>query len=159
PPFDIVDRAAVAALGLANGTWRPKRRSRGLVDTVLELPLVRSYVVGRARADVDRRTRGNYPAPLAALSCVETGLGRGERAGLECESSGFGRLSASPEAKALIGLFLATNELKKGSGDAAPRKVERVGVLGAGLMGAGIAGASLDQVPVTMRDVSLEALS
>jgi 3-hydroxyacyl-CoA dehydrogenase/enoyl-CoA hydratase/3-hydroxybutyryl-CoA epimerase len=158
PPYDVVERAAEAALRLSRGQRVGRRPRRPLLDRALELPVVRSFVLDRARKATIAKTRGNYPAPLATLRCVEVGLAKGESAGFDQESVGFGLLSASPEAKALMGLFLSTTEAKKRAPAAAPRAVARLGVVGAGLMGAGIAGASVAHVPVAMRDVSLEAL-
>lgn len=158
PPFGLVEIAATAARRLADGTLRPRRRQRELLDRLLELPLVRSFVIDRARRETLAKTRGNYPAPIATLRCVEVGMKQGEDAGFEQESLGFGMLTASPEAKALIGMFLATTELKKPNANVEPRPVRRLAVLGAGFMGAGIAGVSLDRVPVVLKDVALDAL-
>jgi len=158
-PGGIVDTAARAALGLADGTLRPRRRTRSIADRLLESPLGRWVVFRRARADVARRTRGNYPAPPAILDCVETGWTRGARAGAARESDLFGRLAAGREARNLIGLFDAMTELKKPDRAATPRPVRRVAVLGGGFMGRGIVAVSLPHAPVTVKDVSDDVLS
>lgn len=158
PEFGLVEVAAEAARHLADGSLRPRRPKRAVLDRVLELPVVRSFVLDRARKEVIAKTRGNYPAPIMTLQCVEVGLAKGEQAGFEQESLGFGILTASPEAKSLIRLFLATTDMKKHRGSVEPRPVTTVAVLGAGFMGAGIAGVSLPHVPVVLKDVSLDAL-
>ncbi len=158
PPYGLEETAVIAARRLADGTLVRKTRKRRWRDRVVEAQPARALVIGRARREVLAKTRGNYPAPLAALACVETAISRGPAAGAEAESVGFGQLTASPEAKALIGLFLATTDMKRPKRTAEPRVVTRVGVLGAGLMGAGIAGVTLSKRDVVLRDISLEAV-
>ncbi|RMH39303.1 MAG: fatty acid oxidation complex subunit alpha FadJ [Deltaproteobacteria bacterium] len=106
-------------------------------------PVGRKLLFDQARKKVLAQTHGNYPAPLAILEVVKTGLDKGLDAGYEAEAKAFGRLVASPEAKQLMGIFFATRALEKDSGvddpSVEPRRVDKVGVLGAGLMGAGIA--------------------
>jgi 3-hydroxyacyl-CoA dehydrogenase/enoyl-CoA hydratase/3-hydroxybutyryl-CoA epimerase len=158
PPFRIVDQAVDFARRVVGGDVDVLRPVPSIAERALELPIVRKFVLNSARARVLEKTRGNYPAPLATLRCVEVGLDRGLLAGYDQESGGFGRLCASPEAKSLIRIFLARTELKKRRGRAAPRAIERVGVVGAGLMGAGIAAVSLERSPVVLHDASPPAL-
>lgn len=108
------------------------------------------------------KTKGNYPAPLAILSCVYEGLQVNLDQGLAIESRHFVKLANSPVAKAMIRtLFFGMNEANKGVSrpKAIPTQdVKKVGILGAGMMGAGIAyvsaGAGID---VVLKDVSVEA--
>ena len=104
--------------------------------------LGRHLLFSKARKATLAKTRGNYPAPIRILEVVRTGIERGLPAGLTAESKAFGELAVSPEARELIHIFFATNALKKDPGvenaDIEPRKVSKVGVLGAGFMGAGI---------------------
>ena len=159
----IAETAARAALTLAEGTLsrpQPKGMGRKLEAAAAAFGPTRSLILKKARDEVLRKTRGLYPAPLAILDCVESGLAEGEAAGLACESERFGELAVSPEARSLIWLFQAMTERKKGpdpSEDA--RQIDRLAVLGAGFMGAGVAAASLDICPVTLRDISDEALA
>ncbi|MDX1514144.1 MAG: 3-hydroxyacyl-CoA dehydrogenase NAD-binding domain-containing protein, partial [Gammaproteobacteria bacterium] len=103
----------------------------------------RHLLFSRADKSVRAKTRGNYPAPERILEVVRTGLERGMPAGLAAETKAFGELAVSPEARQLVGIFLATNALKKDTGvddpNVRPRELGKVGVLGAGFMGAGIA--------------------
>jgi 3-hydroxyacyl-CoA dehydrogenase/enoyl-CoA hydratase/3-hydroxybutyryl-CoA epimerase len=82
--------------------------------------------------------------------------------GLEIEAEAFGRLAVSPECRALVSVFFATQEIKKDGGypeGTAVGEVEKLGVLGAGLMGAGIAGAAAHVgVRVRVKDESHDAL-
>src|SRR5680860_1151207 len=73
----------------------------------------RDVVMKRARKEVERKTRGLYPAPEAILDCAETGLARGLDAGLECEARRFGELVVDRRTKQLIGLFHAGRALSR----------------------------------------------
>ena len=157
-PFGLVDTASLAALQLASGKLK-KREEKSLKDKVMGFGPVSNFVLGKAREGVEAKTRGLYPAPKAILRCVEAGVKDGFKAGQETEIREFGKLVVSPEAKHLIWLFNAMNELKKLPEGAAPRPVKRLAVLGAGLMGEGIASVSLGQSPVVVKDVGDQALA
>src|SRR5207244_12286074 len=105
-------------------------------------------------------TRGNYPAPLAALEAVEHGLKHGMAEGLKREAQLFGQLAVTDVSRKLVQIFFATTALKKDFGIAnppPPAVVSRLGVVGAGFMGSGIAGTAIAQagVDVRMKDADL----
>ncbi|MBI5443031.1 MAG: enoyl-CoA hydratase/isomerase family protein [Deltaproteobacteria bacterium] len=158
-PGGLVETAAKAALGLANGTLKPNRDKQPLIEKPLALPPVRAWALGKARDEVMKKTRGLYPAPLEILACVAKGLADGTEAGQEEEAVRFGKLVGSVGAKNLIRLFDAMTALKKAPKGDEPKAVKRLGVLGAGLMGEGIAAVSLALGPVVLKDVSDEGLS
>jgi len=156
-PGGIVETAAKAALLLAEGKLAPKRLPLAARVTLM-LP-ARMLILRAAHKQVRGKTRGLYPAPPAILDCVATGLAHGIERGLERESQHFGVLVASRQAKCLVGLFHAMNDLKKAPPTPEPRAVGRLGVLGAGLMGSGVASVSLSHCPVVLRDIGDAALS
>lgn len=156
-PAGIEETAAKAALDLAEGRLKPKRK-RPLKDRLMALPPLRTFVFRQAAKSVAAKTRGNYPAPPFILQCAEAGLARGRKAGDDVECRLFGQLTASPEAKALLGLFEAMTELKKRPEGDAPAPVTKLAVLGGGFMGSGIAAVSLSHVPVVVRDPFPESL-
>lgn len=156
-PRGIADTAARAALQLAEGKLRVERKL-GILDRLFNGPLL-GMVIGAARKETLRKTKGNYPAPLALLECVQTGLARGFKAGQEAEIRNFGKVASGPEAKNLIRLFDAMNALKKIPVDAEPRKVSRLGIIGGGFMGEGIAAVSIGICPTFVKDISDEALA
>ncbi len=125
--------------------------------------LGRHLLFSKARKAMLAKTRGNYPAPERILKVVRTGLERGHQAGFGAEIEAFGELAVSPEARELINIFFATNSLKKDSGveDASvePRRVRKIGVIGAGFMGVGIGSVSAHRagVEVVFKDRDLES--
>lgn len=158
-PGGIVETACRAALALAEGRLRRPRPRLKLVDRLARFGPVRSFILRKAREQVDRQTRGNYPAPYAILDCVETGLKRGRAAGLERESKYFGELGVTSVSRHLVWLFHAMNRAKRPWPEGRAATVGRLAVLGGGFMGAGIASVSLGRCPVVLRDLEPEVLA
>ncbi|MEZ0485704.1 3-hydroxyacyl-CoA dehydrogenase NAD-binding domain-containing protein [Fibrella aquatica] len=107
------------------------------------------------------KTKGNYPAPLAIMSCVYEGLQVNIDRALMIEARYFVKVATSKVAKNLIGtMFLGMNEANKGASrpkDQPKTEVKKVGILGAGMMGAGIAYVSaVAGIEVVLKDVSVE---
>lgn len=99
-------------------------------------------------------TGGHYPAGPAALRAIRVGIDEGQEAGYTEEIRQFGKVAVSPEAKALVSIFVATQAMKHESGvatEAEIRPVSRVGVLGGGLMGGGIAAVNTTNTTATTR--------
>lgn len=120
----------------------------------------RNFVFKKAGETVMKKTGGLYPAPLRIIDVVKEGLEKGPAHGYKKEAEGFGELSQTTEAKALMGLFFGQTECKKNHYGAPERPVKTVAVLGAGLMGAGIAQVSLQKGhQVIMKDNIQEGLT
>lgn len=120
----------------------------------------RSIVRKKASAQVQKETKGFYPAPPAALEATLFGLANGIEAGLALEARELGRLICSRESKCLTRLFFLT-EASKGIGKGARKAAEQIHgvVVGAGVMGAGIAFAlARNQCPVILKDANDTAL-
>jgi 3-hydroxyacyl-CoA dehydrogenase/enoyl-CoA hydratase/3-hydroxybutyryl-CoA epimerase/enoyl-CoA isomerase len=105
----------------------------------------------------------NYPAPMLALKNMQMGATLGRDAALEIEAKHFAKAAVTPQAEALIGLFLADQAVKKISGSwakKATREIRQAAVLGAGIMGGGIAYQSaVKGTPIVMKDIREEALA
>ncbi len=149
--------AVQRAKELGNGKRPQTRRDRGFVGALLDgNPIGRSVVLRKAREETLRKTKGHYPAPLAALDAVAAGLSGRRSHGFREESRLFGEMAATDVSRQLIYLFFATTALKKDSGvgvPVEPRKVKKVGILGAGFMGSGIASVAVQQgTVVRMKD-------
>src|SRR5205823_13800254 len=143
--------------GLSKEARKKKRQPVGLTEEQ------HSYTFAVARAQVLAKTKGQLPAPLAALDAIAKGCNLPLEDGLKAETDAFVPLVGSPISKNLIAVFFMTQRLAKDAGVAdtkvQPRNVERVGVLGAGIMGAGIAGAHVRRgIPVLMLDTAPGAL-
>ncbi len=162
PPPLLRSLAVAAAVRLLESGLPRRTRHGGAVAWLLDAnPIGRALVYRMARKSVQAKTGGHYPAPLAALEAVRTGLERGMRAGFVDEHRRFGELAVSAVSRKLVQIFFATTALKKDDGvepgTALPRPVRRLGVVGAGFMGAGIAGTAVSQagVEVRMKDAEL----
>jgi len=96
-----------------------------------------------ANALYRKETYDNYPGARALLQSVFEGLQLPMDAALRVESRHFAQVLQTREAAAMIrSLFVSLQELNKGARRPPaepPRKIGRLGVIGAGFMGAGIA--------------------
>jgi len=166
--FDVVpgERLQEEALRLLawakeSGAWREARKRKQQPVGLTEEQL--TFTIAVTRAQIMEKTKGQFPAPLAALEAIARGCNLPLEDGLKVESELFAPLIGSPISRNLIAVFFMTQRLQKDPGvaDASvqPRPVERVGVLGAGLMGAGIAGAHIRRsLPVMLLDSVPQAL-
>ncbi|MEO7102008.1 MAG: fatty acid oxidation complex subunit alpha FadJ [Gemmatimonadaceae bacterium] len=156
----ILRRIAIArALALGEGRLKRTSRSSGASGLLLDSnPIGRRVVFKKAREETEKKTHGNYPAPLAAIQAIEAGMTQGMPAGLREESRLFGEMAVTDVSKQLIFLFFATTALKKDSGllpghTAMPIAIEKLGIIGSGFMGAGIAGVAIQKgTIVRMKD-------
>jgi 3-hydroxyacyl-CoA dehydrogenase/enoyl-CoA hydratase/3-hydroxybutyryl-CoA epimerase/3-hydroxyacyl-CoA dehydrogenase/enoyl-CoA hydratase/3-hydroxybutyryl-CoA epimerase/enoyl-CoA isomerase len=144
PPERLLDEARrLLAWAQESGDWREVRRRKQQPVGLTEEQA--SFLFAVARAQVLEKTKGHYPAPLAALEAIAKGCNLPLDEGIKAETEQFTPLAGSPISRNLIAVFFMGQRLQKDPGVAdanvKPREVQRVGVLGAGIMGAGIAGA------------------
>lgn len=146
----------------------------------LERAIVEGNPLGRALfwkqmgSTVEARTHGHYPAEKAILDVLERFGLRGFQAAAKLEARSFGTLVVSPTSRRLVDLFFSEVSLKKDLGsppntrttkpdrrpversehaEHAPKRLQAVGIVGAGLMGAGIAATTIRAgIPVRLRD-------
>ncbi len=128
-------------------------------------PIGRKLIQKKAKEMVEEKTKGFYPASFKALEAVFEGYETSLPKGLELEATLFGQLAVTRESKSLVHLFHATTALKKHRFKGAARerfgkkKVETIGVVGAGFMGAGIATVCADRgISVMYSDPNKESL-
>jgi 3-hydroxyacyl-CoA dehydrogenase/enoyl-CoA hydratase/3-hydroxybutyryl-CoA epimerase len=159
--------ATAEQLALANigsGGVKENKRHQSFIDKLLDNNGIgRKLVYSQARKSVLSKTKGNYPAPLKIIDCVQMGVEQTSAKGYQTEANHFGQLVMSAESEQLRGLFFATTEMKKEQGvnGVEPFKVNKTAVLGGGLMGGGIAfvTATKAKIPVRIKDISQQGLS
>jgi 3-hydroxyacyl-CoA dehydrogenase/enoyl-CoA hydratase/3-hydroxybutyryl-CoA epimerase/3-hydroxyacyl-CoA dehydrogenase/enoyl-CoA hydratase/3-hydroxybutyryl-CoA epimerase/enoyl-CoA isomerase len=163
-PSERLREEAVRLLRLAAETrsWEAARKRKQQPVGLSEEQL--AFTAAVARATVLAKTKGQLPAPLAALDAILKGCNLPLDEGLYVESTCFMPLVGSPISRNLIAVFFMTQRLQKDPGvsdpKVMPRDVQRVGVVGAGIMGSGIVGAHIRRgVPTLMLDISPEALA
>jgi 3-hydroxyacyl-CoA dehydrogenase/enoyl-CoA hydratase/3-hydroxybutyryl-CoA epimerase len=159
-PYGLLDAAKKAALEQVSKTGSPKKK-KPLISKVIEgTSLTRKIIYKKAHQLSEKQTLGNYPAPPKIIYCVETGIEKGKKAGLDAEAETFEELARTPQAQELINLFFGMNALKKNPNKDLVRPLKKVGILGAGFMGAGIANiTAVKGVEVLLKDVSYEAIA
>jgi 3-hydroxyacyl-CoA dehydrogenase/enoyl-CoA hydratase/3-hydroxybutyryl-CoA epimerase/enoyl-CoA isomerase len=105
----------------------------------------------------------NYPAPMLALKNMQEAATLGRDAACEVEAKYFAKAALTPQANALIGVFLADQAVKKASGaweKKSAKQINQAAVLGAGIMGGGIAyQTALKGTPIIMKDIREDALA
>ena len=139
-----------------------RAKAATLQEKLLESAL-KGIVFSKAKASVLKETKGHYPAPLAALEAIRKGFGAPLAQALEEEVAGVSTLVGTSTMRNLVNLFFRMEEVKKETGvreGVKPRKVRRIGVLGAGVMGGGIAQLAADKgYPARMKDIKPEPLA
>jgi len=113
-----------------------KRKNGSFMDRYLP-----SVVFSYARKNVMEKTKGKYPATIAILDLMQKTYTKEVEEGLEYEARAFSKLAITDISKNLIGLFFASEALKKERGvkrKANPISINMMSVVGAGVMGSGI---------------------
>ncbi|WP_075359731.1 3-hydroxyacyl-CoA dehydrogenase NAD-binding domain-containing protein [Caballeronia sordidicola] len=104
----------------------------------------------------------NFPAPLKCIDAVAAGVKLGFDKGLAVERECFVALVQTPESRALRHAFFgerAASKIPDVPSNTPVRKIERIGVIGAGTMGGGIAMNFINAgLPVTLLETKQEAL-
>jgi 3-hydroxyacyl-CoA dehydrogenase/enoyl-CoA hydratase/carnithine racemase len=170
----LIRAADALELGLVDHVLEPVE----FVDDSLELLLQRieagdgkrhpeadlsdvAEVVRKARARVDDVVHGQAPAPYRALELIESAAGWSFAEGYAAEEEALAELLPGPEAQASIYAYdVVERRIKRPAAmpDAEPRRVQRVGIVGAGLMATQLATLFLRrlEVPVVLTDVDAE---
>ena len=159
------ERAAAKAWLLGDGQKDPlqpwDRKGYKIPGGGVMTPMgMQTFTAGNAM--LREKTYGNYPAPVAILSCVFEGLQTDIDTGLQIEARYFANLVAGDVSKNMIrSLFFGLNNAKKLAGrptGVAQQKYVRIGMLGAGMMGAGIAySTAVAGIEVVLLDATPEA--
>jgi 3-hydroxyacyl-CoA dehydrogenase/enoyl-CoA hydratase/carnithine racemase len=133
-----------------------------LADSPLERPSVdlssTTAVVAKARAQLDASVHGAAPAPYRALDLIEGAATWPVAEGYRAEEDALAELLPGDEAQASVYAFeLVEFRQKKQPGipRIEPRRVSKVGIVGAGLMATQLAQLFLRRLetPVVIRDI------
>lgn len=147
-----------------SGDYKNDRRCWSQPLPISETEL--GFLGATASAVIRGQTKGQYPAPEAALEVMlEAALTDSDTA-CQMEAEGMSQLFGSAVNAALLNVFFLTDRNKKDAGvdsptaaSRQPAKVHSVGVIGAGIMGAGIAAANIRRgISVVIDDASKETL-
>lgn len=180
---DSVSAPAAAKMGLADDVTSPDDLVAAAIRMIEQDKESKSYLACReqrsgsitlsetelgflgatASAYIQGQTKGQYPAPMAALEVLLGGSTMDADDALKMEAEGLAELFGTPVNAALMNVFFLTDRNKKDEGvdhlEGEKTKIDSVSVIGAGIMGAGIAAANIRRgVATTMSDANAEAL-
>jgi 3-hydroxyacyl-CoA dehydrogenase len=148
-PVEFVDESlAFAAELVESGGIERTAPDWSELDTLLR----------KARSRVDDAVHGATRAPYVALDLIAGAKEWTIDEGYLAEENAMGELLASPQAQASAYAFtVVERRTKKGAGlpDVKPRRIQKVGIVGAGLMATQLATLFLRrlEVPVVLRDL------
>ena len=114
-----------------------------------------AFTTGKAM--VAQQAGKNMPAPVTAVKSMERNATLGRDEAIEVEIEHFIKLARTPQADALVGLFLNEQGVSKTAKTIAKQggDVKQGAVLGAGIMGGGIAYQSAYKgTPILMKDIA-----
>jgi 3-hydroxyacyl-CoA dehydrogenase/enoyl-CoA hydratase/3-hydroxybutyryl-CoA epimerase len=154
----LVPPAELAASAKSLALRRPSRRKPPLLDTLMNLSILRPFVAKRTEATLGRSVRReHYPAPYAIVDLWRRHGAAGPSA-YEAEARSISELMCSPSSRGLVRVFLLQDRLK-GLGAASSADFKHVHVVGAGIMGGDIAAwAAFRGMTVTLQDRSAELI-
>ncbi len=140
--------------------WQARRREK---QAPVQLNMMEQMMAfNTAMAVVAGKAGPNYPAPKIAVQSMQSHASLERDAALEVEAKGFAKAAVTPQANALIGLFLADQAVKKASKaheGKGSKEIAQAAVLGAGIMGGGIAyQTAYKGTPIIMKDIRDAAL-
>lgn len=157
---DLEDFVAQALVHNQGNQVMSRRCSVGKKRFVGEVILAGKYLIYYfAKKDLMNKTKGKYPAPLAAFDVISrTYHCSDHQAGFKIEAEEFSKLASGEIAKNLIEIFFTNEEIKKDNGvenEIVAKEIKQAALMGAGVMGGGIAWLfSNCDIPVRMKDIS-----
>lgn len=148
--IDLVKQALAGKLD-----WKAKRQEK--LDPVKLNPLEQMMAFNSSKGVVLAKANpAQYPAPKLLLDALQASASLNRDEALKVEAQGFAKAAVTPQAGALIGLFMNDQVVKKISKkhEKNAHPVNMAAVLGAGIMGGGIAYQSASKgTPIIMKDI------
>ena len=161
-PERLVEGALSVLRQAINGDldWKAKRAPKLEPLHLSKIEATMSFTI--AKGMVMQTAGKHYPAPITAVKTIEAAATLGRDEALKLENQSFVPLAHTPQARALVGIFL-NDQYVKGLAKQQAKSVEtpkQAAVLGAGIMGGGIAYQSAWKgVPVIMKDINDKSLT
>ncbi|MBS0210701.1 MAG: enoyl-CoA hydratase/isomerase family protein [Planctomycetes bacterium] len=181
---ESIDGRALALMGVATDCVAPEHLEAAARQLVREEQKSKAYLADRKRwaqpiemseteltflgataaAFIQQQTKGQYPAPVAALELLLAASSVEQDEAGRQESESFAELFGTPINRSLINVFFLTDRNKKDPGIAAkdikPAAVKSMAVIGAGIMGSGITAASIKRdITVALTDSRPDSLA
>ncbi len=148
-----IDLVKQALAGRVN--WKAKRQEK--LEPVKLNQLEQMMAINSAKGAVLAKANpAQYPAPKLLLDSLQIGAGLAREGALKAEAEAFAKAAVTPQAAALIGLFINDQIVKKTSKryEKGAHPVNQAAVLGAGIMGGGIAyQAASKGTAIIMKDI------
>ena len=148
--IDLVKQAISGRLD-----WKAKRQEK--LDPIKLNPLEQMMAFNSSKGVVLAKANpAQYPAPKLLLDSMQAGSSLDRAGALRQEAEHFAKAAVTPQAGALIGLFINDQVVKKTSKkhEKGAHPVNQAAVLGAGIMGGGIAyQAASKGTPIIMKDI------
>lgn len=162
-PHDDLREVALSAVKKAIAgeiDWQAKRAIKLQAITMPEGDAKDFF--SEIRAELSKKTDPEqYPASKAYLDVIEESAAMPRDQAVEVEAKHFADVCVTPQADALIGLFLSDQVIKRIAKKSSAEAIEvnKVAVLGAGIMGGGIAYQAVSKgTPAIMKDIGQEQL-
>ena len=152
-PVEFLDESLAMLIQMIEAGPGKRRPAADLSDA--------AEICRKARARLDGQLHGAAPAPYRALDLIEGAASWSLEEGYRAEEDALAELLPGPQAQASVYAFnLVERRAKRGVGipDARPRRIQRIGIVGAGLMARQLALLALRrlEVPVVLRDLTQE---
>lgn len=148
--IDLIKKAIAGELD-----WKAKRQEK--LDAVKLSQIEQMMAFNAAKGMILAKANpAQYPAPKLMIDSLQISANQTRDDALKTEAQFFGKAASTPQAAALIGLFLNDQWVKKVSKkyEKGAHPVNQAAVLGAGIMGGGIAYQSaVKGTPIIMKDI------
>jgi len=164
-PEALRDESLKLLAELADGSRDYQARRTQKLSALVEAPEEVTGLSENFQAMIQSKVGVHYPAPLKVVELMTAAASADRDEAIRLENLAFYEISQTPQARAMVGLFLNDQAItKRARGYAAtlsekPAPVSLAGVIGAGIMGGGIAYQNAVRgYAVAMKDIADSAL-
>lgn len=161
-PEQLLDATIDVLKKAINGDldWKAKRQEK--LDPIKLSQIEQMMAFNSAKGVLlSKANPAQYPAPKLALDSIQISANQTRAEANRTEANYFAQAAKTPQAEALIGLFLNDQFIKKQAKKYAKnaKDVNLASVIGAGIMGGGIAYQSaVKGTPIVMKDIGAKQL-